>query len=229
MRKKTAAEMNEVKITGLLEKDAEYAYTSYDEKFYSLEVTVKRDNPNNKDIIPVTVSEKLIDCSQLVAGTCVHIEGQFRSFNKVIEETQKRQLVLSVFTKEIEIVDPTEAEYQNAITMTGFICKDIIYRQTPLGREIGDMLVAVNRAYGKTDYIPCIAWGRNARFSASMKVGAHIAITGRIQSREYKKKLSEDTFEMRTAYEVSISKLNYVDGCEEELGINVTPEEDNLD
>lgn len=229
MSKKYNVEMNEVKITGLVEKDAEYAYTSYDEKFYKLEVSVRRDNPGNRDIIPVTVSEKLIDPAELTAGSCVHIEGQFRSFNALDEKTQKRRLVLSVFVKEISIVDPTEAEYQNSIVITGYICKDVIYRQTPKGREIGDLLVAVNRAYGKTDYIPSIAWGRNARFAKSMELGTHVAINGRIQSRTYNKKIDENTIEERVAYEVSISKLLHASECAEELERMPTKEAHDLD
>lgn len=126
-------------------------------------------------------------------------------------------------------MDPTENDYLNSITITGFICKDVIYRTTPKGREIGDMLVAVNRAYGKSDYIPCIAWGRNARFAKGMALGSHIAITGRIQSRAYNKKIDEDTFEERVAYELSVSRLSYASECEDDFNRPEVIEAHDLD
>ena len=138
------------------------------------------------------------------------IFGQFRSYNR--HEEKKNRLVLSVFAREISFVDGEGDKVKsNQIFLDGYICKTPIYRRTPLGREISDMLLAVNRPYGKSDYIPCICWGRNARFTSGFEVGGHVQIWGRIQSREYVKKLDDDTTEKRGAYEVSVSKLEYVD------------------
>ena len=140
----------------------------------------------------------------------VPVVGQFRSYNR--HEEKKNRLILSVFAREVEFVDEIEeGAKSNQIYLDGFICKEPIYRKTPLGREIADLLIAVNRPYGKSDYIPCICWGRNARFANSFEVGTRCAIWGRIQSREYMKKISEDQSEKRIAYEVSVNKLDLVD------------------
>ena len=152
------------------------------------------------------VSERIIDVEADYIGQLVYISGQFRSFNR--HEERKNRLVLSVFARELEILDPDcDEDAGNQIFLDGYICKEAIYRKTPLGREIADLLVAVNRSYGKSDYIPCICWGRNARFAAGFEVGTHVQIWGRIQSRDYVKKLSETQVEQRTAYEVSVSKI----------------------
>lgn len=206
MNKKYEIGVNEVKLTGVIEEIA-YAYTSFDEKFYSGKVMIKRDNSEARDIIPVTISGKLIDCDSLEVGTVVTITGQFRSFNKIDEETQKRHLLLSVFCKNIEIVDPDNSFYENEIELKGYLCKNATFRKTPKGREIADMLLAVNRAYGKSDYIPTISWGRNARYASNMEVGTLVRVIGRIQSRTYIKKISETETEERVVYEVSASKL----------------------
>ena len=143
-------------------------------------------------------------------GKCVYITGQFRSFNR--HEEHKNRLVLSVFAREFELVEQFEEENAaNQIFLDGFICKESVYRKTPLGREIADLLVAVNRSYGKSDYIPCICWGRNARFASGFEVGSHVQIWGRIQSREYVKKISETQVEQRVAYEVSVSKIEFLE------------------
>lgn len=206
MVKKYEIGVNEVKLTGVIE-EVEYAYTSFDEKFYNGKVMVKRDSSDARDYIPVTISGKLIDCDSLEAGTVVTITGQFRSFNKIDQETQKRHLLLSVFCKNIEIVDPDDSCYENEIELKGYLCKNATFRKTPKGREIADMLLAVNRAYGKSDYIPTIAWGRNARYASNMEVGTLVKVIGRIQSRTYLKKISETETEERTVYEVSAAKL----------------------
>ena len=155
------------------------------------------------DLIPVMVSERLIDVKQDFVGTRIKVNGQFRSYNR--HEGMKNKLQLSVFARDIENID-TEDPDQNSARSEGFICKDPVYRKTPLGREIADVLLAVNRPYGKSDYIPCICWGRNARFASTLTVGTHIRAYGRIQSREYTKK-TEDGEVKKTAYEVSISKI----------------------
>ena len=198
-------ENNQVSIIGEIVSDFQYSHEVYGEGFYMMEVSVRRLS-DFVDYIPVMVSERIIDVEADYIGQLVYISGQFRSFNR--HEERKNRLVLSVFSRELEILDPDcDEDAVNQIFLDGYICKEAIYRKTPLGREIADLLVAVNRSYGKSDYIPCICWGRNARFAAGFEVGTHVQIWGRIQSRDYVKKLSETQVEQRTAYEVSVSKI----------------------
>ena len=202
-------ENNQVSIVGEIISDFQYSHEVYGEGFYMVEVAVSRLS-NFSDYIPLMISERLIDTSQSYIGQKVYVTGQFRSYNR--HEELKNRLVLSVFVREIEFIEEeTEEMKSNQILLDGYICKDPIYRKTPLGREIADLLVAVNRSYGKSDYIPCICWGRNARFAARFEVGVHVQIWGRIQSREYVKRLHEDEVEKRTAYEVSVSKIEYME------------------
>lgn len=202
-------ENNQVSIVGEIISDFQYSHEVYGEGFYMVEVAVSRLS-NFSDYIPLMISERLIDTSQSYIGQTVYVTGQFRSYNR--HEELKNRLVLSVFVREIEFIEEeTEEMKSNQILLDGYICKDPIYRKTPLGREIADLLVAVNRSYGKSDYIPCICWGRNARFAARFEVGVHVQIWGRIQSREYVKRLNEDEVEKRTAYEVSVSKIEYME------------------
>ena len=202
-------ENNQVSIVGEIFSDFQYSHEVYGEGFYMVEVAVSRLS-NFSDYIPLMISERLIDTSQSYIGQKVYVTGQFRSYNR--HEELKNRLVLSVFVREIEFIEEeTEEMKSNQILLDGYICKDPIYRKTPLGREIADLLVAVNRSYGKSDYIPCICWGRNARFAARFEVGVHVQIWGRIQSREYVKRLNEDEVEKRTAYEVSVSKIEYME------------------
>ena len=202
-------ENNQVSIVGEIISDFQYSHEVYGEGFYMVEVAVSRLS-NFSDYIPLMISERLIDTSQSYIGQKVYVTGQFRSYNR--HEELKNRLVLSVFVREIEFIEEeTEEMKSNQILLDGYICKDPIYRKTPLGREIADLLVAVNRSYGKSDYIPCICWGRNARFAARFEVGVHVQIGGRIQSREYVKRLNEDEVEKRTAYEVSVSKIEYME------------------
>ena len=202
-------ENNQVSIVGEIISDFQYRHEVYGEGFYMVEVAVSRLS-NFSDYIPLMISERLIDTSQSYIGQKVYVTGQFRSYNR--HEELKNRLVLSVFVREIEFIEEeTEEMKSNQILLDGYICKDPIYRKTPLGREIADLLVAVNRSYGKSDYIPCICWGRNARFAARFEVGVHVQIWGRIQSREYVKRLNEDEVEKRTAYEVSVSKIEYME------------------
>ena len=202
-------ENNQVSIVGEIISDFQYSHEVYGEGFYMVEVAVSRLS-NFSDYIPLMISERLIDTSQSYIGQKVYVTGQFRSYNR--HEELKNRLVLSVFVREIEFIEEeTEEMKSNQILLDGYICKDPIYRKTPLGREIADLLVAVNRSYGKSDYIPCICWGRNARFAARFEVGVHVQIWGRIQSREYVKRLNEDEVEKLTAYEVSVSKIEYME------------------
>ncbi|MDF2542753.1 MAG: single-strand binding protein/Primosomal replication protein n [Herbinix sp.] len=200
---------NQVSIAGEVISDFTFSHDVFGEGFYVLEVVVSRLS-NSYDMIPVMVSERLIDVKADYKGKFVEVLGQFRSYNR--HEESKNKLVLSVFAREIKICDElSENAKPNHIFLDGFVCKPPIYRKTPLGREIADVLLAVNRPYGKSDYIPCICWGRNARFAESFTVGGHVQIWGRIQSREYQKKVTDADFEKRVAYEVSVSKLEYLE------------------
>ena len=162
------------------------------------------------DVLPVTVSERLIADKDLKVGSVINALGQFRSYNKLVDG--KSKLMLTVFVR--ELTDGGEYKNPNSIVLSGYICKPPVYRTTPFNREIADILIAVNRSYNKSDYIPCIAWGRNARFAKNIAVGEKIAISGRIQSREYQKKFTEEDVRTLTAYEVSISKLAAYENAE---------------
>ena len=202
-------ENNQVSVMGKIASDFTFSHQVFGEGFYMMELLVKRLS-DSEDRIPVMVSERLIDVTQNYEGEYISIHGQFRSYNR--HEEKKNRLVLSVFAREISFVDgDMEAAPVNQIFLDGYICKPPVYRKTPLGREIADVLMAVNRPYGKSDYIPCICWGRNARYASAFEVGGHVLIWGRIQSREYTKRIGENETEKRTAYEVSVSKLEYVE------------------
>ncbi len=198
-------ENNQVVIMGEIVSDFVFSHEIFGEGFYMVDVNVPRLS-DSSDIIPLMVSERLINVGEDYKGLNIMVQGQFRSYNR--HEERKNRLVLSVFAREIEFVDETpESSKTNQIYLDGYICKEPIYRKTPLGREIADLLLAVNRPYGKSDYIPCICWGRNARFASNFSVGTRCEIWGRIQSREYMKRISEEDAEKRIAYEVSVSKL----------------------
>ena len=199
------SENNLIKLIGTVVSDKVFSHEVYGEGFYSFDLEVPRLSENS-DIIPVTVSERLLAGFDFRIGQQVVIDGQFRSYNNY--ENEKNKLVLTVFVKDIRVqTDETDTTNPNEICLTGFICKKPIYRTTPFGREIADILLAVNRAYNKSDYIPCIAWGRNARFCQNIEVGEKVKLWGRIQSRTYEKKFEDGTSEMRRAYEVSVSKM----------------------
>ena len=212
---------NKVFIKGEIVAEAKYSHEVYGEGFYETEILVKRLS-GKADVLPITISEKLMETHCVSVGSEICAIGQFRSYNKI--EGGKSKLVLTVFIR--EIIDGKDVQNPNCIVLFGYICKPPVYRTTPFNREIADVLVAVNRAYNKSDYIPCIAWGRNARFVKNLGVGEKIALSGRIQSREYTKKLSETESKVMTAYEVSISKLAAYENAdsfdmEAELGVNV--------
>lgn len=199
-------ENNQVIIEGEISGEFVFSHEIFGERFHMIEISARRLS-GACDAIPVTISERLIDVTQNYIGQYVCVHGQFRSYNK--HDDVKDRLILSVFAQEIEFVEKL-LEDVNQIYLDGYICKEPIYRKTPLGREIADLLIAVNRSYGKSDYIPCICWGRNARYASGLEIGTHVQIAGRIQSRQYDKKLSEDLTEERVAYEVSISKLEVI-------------------
>lgn len=200
-------ENNQVTLSGEIVSNFEFSHEVYGEGFYTAQLASMRES-GTKDIIQIMASERLVGVKSDWIGQFVKISGQFRSYNR--HEEKKNRLILSVFAREFEVWEddgttiPTD---KNSVFLDGYICKQPIYRKTPLGREIADILLAVNRPYGKSDYIPCIAWGRNARFAESLEIGTRLKVFGRIQSREYQKKISDDEYETRTAYEISISKM----------------------
>ena len=198
-------ENNQVSMMGKIAAGFTFSHEVFGEGFYMVEVEVKRLS-NSEDRIPLMISERLIDVTQDYTGEYIMVHGQFRSYNR--HEEQKNRLVLSVFVREISFMEEEpDGTKTNSIWLDGYICKEPIYRKTPLGREIADLLLAVNRPYGKSDYIPCICWGRNARYASGFEVGEHVQLLGRIQSREYVKRISDTETEKRVAYEVSVSKL----------------------
>ena len=202
-------ENNQASIIGKISSGFTFSHEVYGEGFYMMDVSVQRLS-DSTDTIPVMISERLIDVTRDYVGEYIQIYGQFRSYNR--HEEKKNRLVLSVFAREISFVEEDNDKIKsNQIFLDGYICKTPVYRRTPLGREIADMLLAVNRPYGKSDYIPCICWGRNARFASGFEVGGHVQIWGRIQSREYVKKHEDESTEKRVAYEVSVSKLEYIE------------------
>lgn len=200
---------NQVTIAGEVVSEFTFSHEVYGEHFYIVNIAVCRLS-NSYDVIPVMVSERLIDVTSDYRRCVLQVSGQFRSYNR--HEENRNRLVLSVFAREAVLASQEDEDEQNPnhIFLDGYVCKHPVYRKTPLGREIADVLLAVNRPYGKSDYIPCICWGRNARFADKFEVGSHIQIWGRIQSREYQKKIAEDQYEKRVAYEVSVSKLEYI-------------------
>lgn len=201
---------NKVYVMGEIVSDAVFSHEVYGEGFYEFFVRIMRLS-GQADILPVTVSERLIEGGALRKGKTISALGQFRSYNKI--ENGKSRLMLTVFVR--ELTETVQDKNPNSILLSGYICKPPVYRTTPFNREIADVLVAVNRAYNKSDYIPCIAWGRNARFVKTLSVGDRVAVSGRIQSREYQKKLSETEMKTMTAYEVSVSKLAAFDSAED--------------
>lgn len=202
-------ENNRVSIIGEIVSEFRYSHEVFGEGFYLVDISVDRLSELT-DTIPLMVSERLVDVTENYEGKLVEVSGQFRSYNR--HEGTRNRLVLSIFVREWEFVDENpETGKTNQIFLDGYICKQPIYRKTPLGREIADLLIAVNRPYGKSDYIPCIAWGRNARYASTFEVGGRIQIWGRVQSRDYIKKINEEESEKHTAYEVSVSKIEYIE------------------
>lgn len=192
---------NKVYLYGEIVSDAQFSHEVYGEGFYEFKVKVMRLS-GQADILPVTVSERIMTEDMKIGGYICAL-GQFRSYNKL--EGGKSRLMLTVFVRELLSTQP--GKNPNSIVLSGYICKPPVYRTTPFNREIADLLVAVNRSYNKSDYIPAIAWGRNARFVRNLSVGDKVALSGRIQSREYQKKQPDESFVTMTAYEVSVSKL----------------------
>ena len=204
-----ATDNNSVTVSGKVATELKYSHEIYGEGFYQFLLEVPRLSESS-DSISVTISERLIGNRGLPPGALISVEGQFRSYNSFSDNGNK--LLLTVFAREMTIFDDeSKIRNSNRIFLNGFICKKPVYRSTPFGREIADLLVAVNRAYNKSDYIPCISWGRNARFCSGLNIGDNIKIWGRIQSRTYQKKMPDGSAVARVAYEVSLSKLEISD------------------
>ena len=208
-------ENNYLTLVGKVTGEKRYSHEIYGEKFYVFDLSIPRLS-GNADIIPITVSERIVNDNMLAIGKKLLVKGQFRSYNSY--ENEKNRLILTVFAKDIVELEENEEENElakkdqvtNEVVLIGYICKKPIYRQTPFGREIADILLAVNRAYNKSDYIPSIAWGRNARFCQNIEVGTQVKIVGRVQSRTYEKKFEDGTSQTRVAYEVSIGSLEII-------------------
>lgn len=225
---------NHLKLMGKVTSEKRLSHEIYGEKFYIFDLEVPRLS-DISDIIPITISERLLVSRELKVGDEVVVEGQFRSYNSY--ENEKNKLVLTVFAKDIVFVDEVEESQEgeeqssvipktsNEVILNGYICKKPIYRQTPFGREIADILLAVNRAYNKSDYLPCIAWGRNARFCQNVEVGTEVKIVGRVQSRTYEKKHEDGSVETKVAYEISVGSLEVIE--KEENPATVESQEEN--
>ena len=211
-------ENNYLTLVGKVTGEKKFSHEIYGERFYVFNLEIERLS-GNADIIPITVSERLVTDEMLTQGKKLLVKGQFRSYNSY--ENEKNRLILTVFAKDVvEVEEPEEQEENemvkkdmvtNEVILVGYICKKPIYRQTPFGREIADILLAVNRAYNKSDYIPTIAWGRTARFCQNLEVGTKVKIVGRVQSRMYEKKHEDGTTESRVAYEVSVGSLEVIE------------------
>ena len=211
-------ENNYLTLVGKVTGEKKFSHEIYGESFYIFNLEIPRLS-GNSDIIPITISERLIKEDTLQAGKKLLVKGQFRSYNSY--ENEKNRLILTVFAKDVAELEENSEEEENEmvkkdiitneVVLVGFICKKPIYRQTPFGREISDILLAVNRAYNKSDYIPCIAWGRNARFCQNLEVGTQVKVVGRVQSRTYEKKHEDGTIENRVAYEVSVGSLEIIE------------------
>lgn len=197
---------NLIDIGGRINSEFTFSHEIYGEGFWRFDVEVGRLS-GQSDILPVTVSERIVEREKMTPGRAVRISGQIRSYNNYVEADRKNKLVLTVFARDVELLADLPHTHPNEVFLDGYLCKPAIYRTTPFGREISDMLIAVNRSYNKSDYIPCIAWGRNARFAGKLQVGDNVRLWGRMQSRIYQKKLSEDNVVEKTAYEVSVAKV----------------------
>ena len=225
-------ENNYLTLVGKVTGEKKFSHEIYGERFYVFNLEIARLS-GNADIIPITVSERLVTDEMLTQGKNLLVKGQFRSYNSY--ENEKNRLILTVFAKDVvEVEEPEQQEENemvkkdmvtNEVVLIGYICKKPIYRQTPFGREIADVLLAVNRAYNKSDYIPTIAWGRNARFCQNLEVGTEVKIVGRIQSRNYEKKYEDGTVVKKVAYEVSVGSLEVVKENEDQENEETTAQE----
>lgn len=201
-------ENNKIELCGVIASTPELNHKTYGENFYGFRLSCSRKS-TEKDMLPIIVSDRLVEIKDLQVDKRISVKGQVRTFNKHISD-DKRKLLIMVFARDVrEVEEESESapEFNNNVKLSGYICKPPVYRVTPKGREIADVLIAVNRTYGKSDYIPCITWGRNARYTGNLDVGTRVDVEGRLQSREYTKKLDDGTEEIRTTYEISVSRI----------------------
>ena len=226
-------ENNYLTLVGKVTGEKKFSHEIYGERFYIFNLEIPRLS-GVSDIIPITISERLITEDTLNEGQKLLVKGQFRSYNSY--ESEKNRLILTVFAKDVKVISEEEQSEEenemtkkdivtNEVVLIGYICKKPIYRQTPFGREIADILLAVNRAYNKSDYIPCIAWGRNARFCQNLEVGSQIKLVGRVQSRTYEKKHEDGSVETRVAYEVSVGSLEVIEENDNEITVETENQE----
>ncbi len=226
-------ENNYLTLVGKVTGEKKFSHEIYGERFYIFNLEIPRLS-GVADIIPITISERLINEDTLTEGQKLLVKGQFRSYNSY--ESEKNRLILTVFAKDVKVISEEEQNEEenemtkkdvvtNEVVLIGYICKKPIYRQTPFGREIADILLAVNRAYNKSDYIPCIAWGRNARFCQNLEVGSQIKLVGRVQSRTYEKKHEDGSVETRVAYEVSVGSLEVIEENDNENTVETENQE----
>lgn len=199
---------NKVQIKGTVMTNLEYSHKVFGESFYLVYVKVNRLS-NSYDEIPIMISDRILDVTEDLTGQEIYVEGEYRSHN-LHQDESNFNLKLFVFAKDVYVLESSDENSKNVIFLDGYVCSKPIYRKTPLRREISDIMLAVNRAFGKSDYIPCVAWGRNARYAQNFDIGTNVRLIGRVQSRKYKKRISDDHFEERVAYEVSINKIEVV-------------------
>lgn len=199
---------NQAQVTGVIADEFKFNHEIYAEKFYTFTLNIPRLS-GTFDSVRVMISERLLAGETFSVGDTVDIDGQFRSYNSY-EPSGDNRLVLTIFAKDIRPGTVDKSHNPNTLYLNGFICKSPVYRTTPFGREITDLLIAVNRSYNKSDYIPVIAWGRNARYAKTLNVGDNVKVWGRIQSRNYQKHISEDEVVTKTAYEVSVNRMELV-------------------
>lgn len=200
---------NQAQVSGVIADEFVFNHEIYAEKFYTFTLSIPRLSGTD-DAVRVMVSERLLAGENFSIGDTVDIDGQFRSYNNY-EPSGDNRLVLTIFAKDIKKSSGERLHNPNTLYLNGFICKTPVYRTTPFGREITDLLIAVNRSYNKSDYIPVIAWGRNARYAKTLSVGDNVKVWGRIQSRNYQKRLSDDEVITKTAYEVSVNRMELVE------------------
>jgi len=206
MNTEAPSTVNRISLMGEIASECSFSHDVYGEGFYSFRLLVPRLS-DASDTLPITISERIMEGSRFAPGELIAITGQIRSYNNYIEAEGRNRLVLTVFAKDYEFLEEVGRQNPNDVMLDGYICKPPIYRTTPFGREITDLLLAVNRSYNKSDYIPCITWGRNARYGSKLEVGDNIKIWGRMQSRLYQKKQDDESVIEKTAYEVSVSRL----------------------
>ena len=193
---------NHVQIRGILAELPRFSHENHDKRFFRFPLEVERLS-GTVDTIPVLVSEEVLCAMDLSGGDMVEVSGQIRTFNN--KALDGPRLVISVYAEKLTTC---EGNPMNEVCLTGTICKEPVYRKTPLGREICDVMLAVIRPYHRADYIPCIFWGRTAMLAGECCVGDEIMLRGRFQSRNYLKVLDQHS-EKRTAYEVSVMSAEF--------------------